>query len=311
MAEKLKITYATLSDSNEEIHRGYEAGLVEARTLLGASYGNFVNGEWITDGATFEKRTPIDGSLVGTFTKGDRSTAKSAIAAAKAAFPAWSAKSWEERVKLIRAAHVTREIDTPGYPIIECNDRPIDSRHLDLQLAMYENCDMAVGAAQIHLNGVIDSIAMAEMALGGPDALEANPGVFGTINANSPLMFDTRMLESLWLLAERNQIVNVTPFIMMGAMGPVSVPAALAQQTLEAGLAGHDGGAGRASLHDPLHPIGEREHAIAVGSDDDGPDQTSQGVYQAPRAVARQRSATPVEISILRLAETPGPVDGP
>ena len=44
MAEKLKITYATLSDSNEEIHKGYEAGLAEARTLLGASYGNFVAG---------------------------------------------------------------------------------------------------------------------------------------------------------------------------------------------------------------------------------------------------------------------------
>lgn len=142
-----------------------------------------------------------------------------------------------DAVKLLRAAQVTPEIDTPGYPIVEVNDKPIDSRHLDLQLAMYENTDMAVGAAQIHLNGVIDSIAMAEMVLGGPDVLEANPAVFGTINANSPLMFDTRMLESLWLLAERRQIVNVTPFIMMGAMGPVSVPAALAQQTAES-LAG-------------------------------------------------------------------------
>ena len=142
-----------------------------------------------------------------------------------------------DAVKLLRAAQMTPEIDTPGYPIIEVNDRPIDSRHLDLQLAMYENTDLAVGAAQIHLNGVIDSIAMAEMVLGGPEVLERDAAVFGTINANSPLMFDTRMLESLWLLAERNQIVNVTPFIMMGAMGPVSVPAALAQQTAEA-LAG-------------------------------------------------------------------------
>jgi hypothetical protein len=64
MAEKLKITYATLSDSNEEIHKGYETGLAEARTLLGASYGNFVAGKWLTDGPTFEKRTPIDGSLL-------------------------------------------------------------------------------------------------------------------------------------------------------------------------------------------------------------------------------------------------------
>ena len=83
---------------------GYEAGLAEARGLLGASYGNFVDGTWITDGATFEKRSPIDGSLVGTFVKGDRTTAKQAIAAAKAAFPAWSARPWEERVALIRAA---------------------------------------------------------------------------------------------------------------------------------------------------------------------------------------------------------------
>lgn len=142
-----------------------------------------------------------------------------------------------DAVQLLRAAQMTPEIDTPGYPIIEVNDKPIDSRHLDLQLAMYENTDLAVGAAQIHLNGVIDSIAMAEMVLGGPEVLEKDAAVFGTINANSPLMFDTRMLESLWMLAERNQIVNVTPFIMMGAMGPVSVPGALAQQTAES-LAG-------------------------------------------------------------------------
>ena len=60
MAEKLKITYATLSDSNEEIHTGYEKGLAEARSLLGGSYGNFVDGAWSTGGPTFEKRTPIE-----------------------------------------------------------------------------------------------------------------------------------------------------------------------------------------------------------------------------------------------------------
>ena len=108
MAEKLKITYATLSDSNEEIHSGYESGLAEARTLLGASYGNFVGGAWSTGTATFEKRTPIDGSLVGTFAKGDRATAKAAIDAAKAAYPTWSSRPWQERVALIRDRKSTR-----------------------------------------------------------------------------------------------------------------------------------------------------------------------------------------------------------
>ena len=84
MAEKLKITYATLNDSNEEIHIGYEAGLAQARALMGGAHGNFINGTWSTAGDTFVKKSPIDGSVVGTFSKGDRSTAKAAIAAAKA-----------------------------------------------------------------------------------------------------------------------------------------------------------------------------------------------------------------------------------
>ena len=72
MAEKLKITYATLNDSNEEIHSGYEKGLAEARTLLGATYGNFIKGAWVDSTQTFTKKSPIDGSVVGTFAKGDR-----------------------------------------------------------------------------------------------------------------------------------------------------------------------------------------------------------------------------------------------
>ncbi|NBW32223.1 MAG: aldehyde dehydrogenase family protein, partial [bacterium] len=104
MAEKLKITYATLNDSNEEIHIGYEAGLAQARALMGGAHGNFINGSWSTGGDTFVKKSPIDGSLVGTFSKGDRNTAKTAIAAAKAAYPAWSKRPWQERVALIRAA---------------------------------------------------------------------------------------------------------------------------------------------------------------------------------------------------------------
>ena len=104
MAEKLKITYATLNDSNEEIHIGYEAGLAQARALMGGAHGNFINGSWSTEGDTFVKKSPIDGSVVGTFSKGDRNSAKAAITAAKAAYPAWSKRPWQERVALIRAA---------------------------------------------------------------------------------------------------------------------------------------------------------------------------------------------------------------
>ena len=42
------------------------------------------------------------------------------------------------------------------------------------------------------------------------------------------------MIESLFAFAEASQVIVITPFILMGAMGPVSIPAALAQQTAEA-----------------------------------------------------------------------------
>lgn len=53
------------------------------------------------------------------------------------------------------------------------------------------------------------------------------------VNVNSPLRYDTRMLEALLAYARAGQAVVVTPFLLMGAMSPVTVPAALTQQTAE------------------------------------------------------------------------------
>jgi trimethylamine--corrinoid protein Co-methyltransferase len=61
--------------------------------------------------------------------------------------------------------------------------------------------------------------------------------LFANVNVNSPLHFDSRMLEGLLTYAEAGQAIIVTPFLLMGAMAPVSAPAALVQQMTEA-LAG-------------------------------------------------------------------------
>src|SRR5215210_6487740 len=61
--------------------------------------------------------------------------------------------------------------------------------------------------------------------------------MFANVNVNSPLRFDVRMLEGLLTYAEAGQAVIVTPFLLMGAMAPVAVPATLTQQTAES-LAG-------------------------------------------------------------------------
>jgi trimethylamine--corrinoid protein Co-methyltransferase len=82
----------------------------------------------------------------------------------------------------------------------------------------------------------IDTIAMAEMVFG-KDSLDETPAIISLINVNSPLRYDDRMLAALVEYAKRGQATIVTPFLLMGAMSPVSVPATLAQQIAEA-LAG-------------------------------------------------------------------------
>ena len=103
---RLKITYATLRADNEELHEQFEAGLDEgAGASSGEHYPNFINGEARHGEGEFEDRSPIDESLVlGYFAKGTRQDAKDAIAAARAAFPAWRDTPWQDRVAIMRRA---------------------------------------------------------------------------------------------------------------------------------------------------------------------------------------------------------------
>jgi 1-pyrroline-5-carboxylate dehydrogenase len=103
---RIKITYATLRNDNEELHALYEAGVQEARAGLGGHHQNFIDGRWVDGSAgTFEARSPIDRDLVvGTFAKGDRSDVQAAIAAARRAAPGWRHTSWADRLTILRRA---------------------------------------------------------------------------------------------------------------------------------------------------------------------------------------------------------------
>ncbi len=101
-ASHIKITYATLRNDNDEMHAQFEAGLERARSLLGQQHRNFVAGAERDGEGTFEKRTPIDGTVMGTFAKGTRQDVRDAIAAARQAFPAWSRTPWQQRVATLR-----------------------------------------------------------------------------------------------------------------------------------------------------------------------------------------------------------------
>src|SRR5689334_10209369 len=139
--------------------------------------------------------------------------------------------------QLARLSQVFDELDTPGGLCCEPNDRPLDSRHLDMLLAVQTLTDKPYLGAVITAEAARDSIAMTDILFGGNDAEHPEARVFAVVNANSPLRFDTRMLEAMMVYAEAGQVNVITPFLLMGAMAPVSTPAALVQQTTEA-LAG-------------------------------------------------------------------------
>jgi len=137
---------------------------------------------------------------------------------------------------LVRLSQAFPELDSPGGTICEPNDKPLDSRHLDMVYALLTLSDKPFMGSVTSGPNAVDTIAMAELVFG-RESLEETPAIISLINVNSPLRYDDRMLAALLEYAKANQATIVTPFLLMGAMSPVSIPAALAQQVAEA-LAG-------------------------------------------------------------------------
>jgi trimethylamine--corrinoid protein Co-methyltransferase len=138
---------------------------------------------------------------------------------------------------LVRLSQAFPQLDSPGGTICEPNDRPLDSRHLDMIYALQTLSDKPYMGSVTSGPNAADTIRMSEILFGGREAIEAMPATISLINVNSPLRYDDRMLSAMLEYNRANQAVVITPFILMGAMSPVSVPAALTQQIAEA-LAG-------------------------------------------------------------------------
>jgi 1-pyrroline-5-carboxylate dehydrogenase len=99
-----KITYATMSgDQMEGLHRELDAAIDRVKASFGRSYPLMIAGREVRSAGEFEERSPIDTRiLLGTFQQASREQTRDAIAAAKTAYPGWSARPWTERVALLR-----------------------------------------------------------------------------------------------------------------------------------------------------------------------------------------------------------------
>ena len=133
---------------------------------------------------------------------------------------------------LCRLAQAVGVLDSAGSLPCEPNDRPLDSRHLDCLRALVTLTDKPFGGHSVSIACVEDALTVARIVFG--DRVDREACTYTNINVNSPLVYDERMLDALLVFARAGQPVLVVPFLLMGAMAPVSVPAALAQQFAEA-----------------------------------------------------------------------------
>ncbi len=104
MAQKMKITYATLSADNEELQSAFDQAFEKVRReWLGMEAPMFINGERVYSQRKVQCYSPINRELLlGTAQDGDRSHSQAAITAAKEAWEEWRHVPWQERVAIIR-----------------------------------------------------------------------------------------------------------------------------------------------------------------------------------------------------------------
>src|SRR5580765_2505632 len=100
----MKITYATMSgEQMEDLHRELDRAIEQVPATFGRSYPLLVGGQVVRSSSEFEDRSPIDTRiLLGRFQSASREQVREAIAAAGAAFPAWSALPWMARVARLK-----------------------------------------------------------------------------------------------------------------------------------------------------------------------------------------------------------------
>jgi acyl-CoA reductase-like NAD-dependent aldehyde dehydrogenase len=106
-----KLTYSTMFDPPAELHQRFDRALANIKADLGREHAMHIGGEERSSKDKFEVRSPINRDwLLGVFQQGSADDVDAAVAAARAAWPAWAATPWQERVRLLRrTAHLIEE----------------------------------------------------------------------------------------------------------------------------------------------------------------------------------------------------------
>jgi trimethylamine---corrinoid protein Co-methyltransferase len=138
----------------------------------------------------------------------------------------------EDFRSLVKLAYMAPSIHHSGGTVCEPVDIPVNKRHLDMVFSHIRYSDKPFMGSVTAPERAEDTVAMCRI-LFGDEFVDQNTVLINLINANSPMVFDETMLGAAKVYARNNQATIITPFILAGAMSPVTVAGTLTQVLAE------------------------------------------------------------------------------
>ena len=144
----------------------------------------------------------------------------------------------EDFRNFVRLGYMSKWLHHSGGTVCEPTDIAVNKRHLDMLHAHMTLSDKPYMGSVTEPSRARDSVEMSEV-LFGKEFVSQNAVMTSLININSPMTFDDTMMGALEVYAEAGQGCIVSPFIVGGAMAPVSIAGTLTQVLAEvlAGIA--------------------------------------------------------------------------
>ena len=135
--------------------------------------------------------------------------------------------------KLVKLTYMLPSLHHSGFVTCEPCDVPVNKRHLDMLYLHMTRSDKPSLGAITEKSRAEDSVEMARI-LHGSEFVDKNCVIMGNVNTNSPLLVDRVVTEAIRTYSAAGQGMIVAPFILGGAMGPVTTAASIAQAFAEA-----------------------------------------------------------------------------
>ena len=132
----------------------------------------------------------------------------------------------------VKLGYMSKWLHHSGGTVCEPTDIPVNKRHLDMVLAHMTLSDKPYMGSVTEPSRAADTVEMSKI-LFGSDFVDKNTVITSLININSPMTFDGIMMGALEVYAEANQAAIVSPFIVGGAMAPVTIAGTLTQVLAE------------------------------------------------------------------------------